>query len=216
MKRYTDYTPEELVALSDEAIDTLIDLECAIAGAPLVPPVPAPPDKAKPEPDLNLSVVNLHFLEREDAVKTAEFARGLSLCDTKWTYSNGPSHTEVDYVKKTPEISTTACWDPGTWARQREAIEEADLLATAYTKLKKEYDAAATMRSEATGPVMEAVREARRRTAKANLLAAAFERYLVLADGSEEVALKFLGDAYYDAADFGYEVPAVPDKDEDN
>ena len=63
MRRYNEYTEQELIDLDKALIQKLIDYECALDGVPLMPPHPGPePSKTEITPDMTVyAVAGLFF-----------------------------------------------------------------------------------------------------------------------------------------------------------
>jgi hypothetical protein len=92
MKRLSDYTDSELLATYNaDKISTLIDLECAIAGIPLLPTLPVKPVKPKVAPDVTaFKVGNWYFTNQNEALKALKAFDGLN-CFTS-TYCPGGNY----------------------------------------------------------------------------------------------------------------------------
>ena len=91
LKRFEDYTKEELNALSGEQVLKIIDIECAFAGKPFIPDMPLMPDVPVFKPDkIAYECAGYAFENIEDAQK---------LCTT--IIELNPKRRESNYIGNT-------------------------------------------------------------------------------------------------------------------
>ena len=128
MKRYDDYEDHEILQMTDEDIDKLIEIECAVAGAPLKSEQPKMPETCTAEPDVLTYTVNagtLRFADEQVALRVAAFLSDLPLLDRKslsgrW---DGP-HCLVP-ENDIPRVQVERNWSAEHFAAHGKAVEAA-------------------------------------------------------------------------------------------
>lgn len=196
MKRFTDFTDKELVALTDENIVTLIDYECALEGVPLLPPHPGPkPQKTTAPPSTTAYEISGRFvLDTDHATRIMEALASGPLFTS--TYPNSDYYTKYLVVADTPSVTTCKIYSPEEWlAIEAEYKTYADRLKV-WESFNTEYTEALKGRTRISDNVYEAIADARSRINKLQRLREELARYLVLAEGDRIIALKFLGNAH--------------------
>jgi len=199
MKRYTDFTDEELLTITEEDLSALVDLECAISGVPLLPAAPEYVQEVDVAPDTTVyEVAGFYFEERGAADRVANVIneqRPLQVtCD--WQLDrcrHVDGYAGSGAVVKAEQVLTKA-----THERTRNARMEYKAKKEAYDKLRKEYDRIVSMREECAENVYRAVERARTERSRRELAEGNLQRYIQLADGDEEQARKFFDAAYPD------------------
>lgn len=207
MKKFDDLNELELVALATDEINHYIDVACAEAGVPLLPPRPPEAPELPEVPPHDATVYTLkwgyssvaHFTDSAQANAALELFKGLtSICDLG--YVSGPSY-EKKIVNDSREfsISTESCYSGNLADRLALVLGEIKTAKDAHTKEKGAFDKAVIEREGIASEIRTRVREARDRENRRQRLRLEFDRYLVLADGSRDIAARFLAKAYPDA-----------------
>lgn len=200
VKRFEDLTDEEILALTEDEIRLHIDYECAVAGAPLLPPEPGPaPEKPKAEPDVEVFTVgDINFKTIEEANEVARLANGLDRYAL--AYVSGPGYEK----KVTPDrddvtIETSRHYSPERYEEVRDDLD-------AYQEAKREhfwrqtaYRDAERERQQVRDWIRERVSDVRQTEAERQDMRARFERYLDIADGDRATARRFLSEAHPEA-----------------
>jgi hypothetical protein len=207
MRRIHDLNDDEVLALTDTQVDRFVDIECAVAGVPLLPDYPGlkPVLESPPTDQVLYSVVGVsdYFEDKATADALAAALVGARRLDT--TMKGGirvasavPSYRAEDLgAIRTIEVVSMAAYD-----MHREAIESNAQTTRTWEAAKREYDAALSDRNQAAEDVYARVAEARDTLAMVQRLERALAEYTALAEGNGEMALRFLHNAYPEAADF--------------
>lgn len=195
MKHVEDMNRDELCALTDEQIERIIDLECARAGVPLRPTAPdAPHYPETPDPDLPYwTVEGVELLDVTEALRLAEFINALESRVTVLTWHRPPKVEPVDSAiapRRTVILSAEA------HARHARAIESRAAMEAEYKDALKAYEAANEERSEVAESICQRISLASAEAREICHLVDLYGRYLDLADGSHEVAERFLREGY--------------------
>lgn len=184
-KPFADLSHEELIALSDNAIERYIDIACAEAGVRLLPDrAPTPPPAGESiSGDLSLhEVAGLLFADR---VTADIVARAINSAPTRY-------HEETDYTSR----------------QYRKHASPADTPVevkayTAFSREKHEASKLAAMKHEAATAayqeIWDKVNAARALELRRGQIRRQYEHYMELADCNVTVARRFLTKAYPDA-----------------
>jgi len=196
MKQINDLSKAEVLALTDEQINTMIDLECACENVPLLPPEPVKPDVPKFEPDTTYyGIVGFYFKAAEDAAKILNAFDSVALL--RMGYSDKFPIPPSDYEK--PKIEPKKFMSPEMYDRVKGEKAAADSAMEKYTSDKKDYDEIVKQRVKQVDYVWDIVNEVRQEQYKKDSFKSQFKRYLTLADGNHAIAWKFLVNANYEA-----------------
>lgn len=200
MKTYKDYTDDELMAMSDDELDSLIDLQCAINGVPLLPECPEPVNENLEPPDSEVfEVAGFFFAERDSAERVMEAINRevkMSL-DYDWNFSSDIKYLN-GYSDTGANITVKKVYSQELYDSQRAERAKIKQLKDIYTKRKIEYDDIMGRREESASEVFSAVRKARDERDKKILAHQRYDRYVKLANGDAALANKFFSDAYPD------------------
>ena len=197
IKRYSQMTPEELVALTQEEIALQIDLECANQGSPLLPADPGPePTSAIPLPDQQVYEIagyTTSSIEHASAILTA-LNSGPLYNDA---YARG--NYDIRYMElitpgsyRSPEIKTKQLYSPTLWAEIKDTFSLQAQKQQEWSLLDKAYRQAVSDRQDITDEVYDAIRKAQQYLSAVASIEAQFEKYLTLAEGNCRVAYNFL------------------------
>lgn len=201
MKRLEDYTNEELRILTQAQIETLVDLECAHEGIPLLPELPEKPVVNKPQPDLTLFHVSaVYFKNREDADQVIELMNSMPRMHNKY-YNDG--YIDLDDPVVSSEVKE---FSEDAKLRTKSQAEAAKEIEDQYKSLKNEYDKVASKRKDIIKNVREAVSEAFDEYRKMEQYKKQYARYLQLAEGEKDIALNFMKAAHPDEDEYIEEI----------
>lgn len=203
MKRYTELTNEELVALTSDQTNLLIDYECALEGVPMLPPHPGPsPFVETPKAEQQLYKVG--------GVITTDNQHAMAILNTMIA---GPlvkeEHPDGDYnftypvflTEKSygyPKIESESCYTKEQYEALKDRRKEQVAAKKEYDRELNLYNKAADHRKDIVKAVVGAVDEARRVLSEIDSISSKFEYYLKLAEGSAQVAMNFLIKAHPD------------------
>lgn len=222
MKRVHELTHEELIALDDAGIQTLIDLEVAHAGIkpeadPGEAPTVDPNDFIKPT-EYCYEVGSLKFKDEEDAKIVAQMSPldydydGAAGYNFKWLKPGRPSQVERCAFYKEADVKRLAV-----------EIQEAETLKSDFDKRMKAYKGYREEVYGVEGTVWDRANEARRFQREIEMATVAFEKHKILADGVVIIAERFFADAYRDHPNIiekvlgrPVEPPEKPEENEDD
>ncbi|MCK5613125.1 hypothetical protein KAR91_65230 [Candidatus Pacearchaeota archaeon] len=202
IKRLEDCTDEDLLNMTEEQVEDLIDYECVHTGVRLLPEMPVKPTEEAPKEDFEFfEVSELQFVNKEDAEKIAELAASMDRIESK--YESGPTYTRI--------VTGTKKEDPGIQKKKKFSEEYLNQVKVKkqrieerkkeYNELKKEYDDISEARSSIIDNVFNKLKEARQAGQRLIALRDESHRYLKLAIGDKEIAQRFMTDAFPDAVD---------------
>jgi hypothetical protein len=195
MKRYTEYTNEELIKLTSEQIEMMIDYECALAGVPLLPEKPIKPEVKAFEPDMSVYVIGSHhFLKQEDALKVLEAINSAQRTGYEWTNSVKRAVALKSYEQ--PQIETTRIFSDTLFSSIQNEKAVSDRIMKEYTNKEKEYSDVYQERTSIAKEVHEAIDVAHDENYKKQKYTAEYNRYLVLANNDSTIAINFLKNAH--------------------
>jgi hypothetical protein len=188
----------EILSLTNEQIETLIDYECALGGVPLLPIKPVKPDDYKPKPDLTVYTVGEYtFKTAEEAGRVLEFLQAFTLYKTEYIHGSGLTKRLIptnDYSK--PKVEIVEVFSPEHWDKVKSDHVKYESENSKYEADMKEYNNACSGRSDIAEGVWEVVNNARNEQRNKERLTAEFNRYLGLADGNTTIAMRFLVKAH--------------------
>lgn len=196
MKRYDDYEDHEILQMTDEDIDKLIEIECAVAGAPLRMAIPVAPPASTIEPDVTtytISLGTLRFADKETALRAVDFINGLPRLNqvsiVPHSYS-GPYRVEPDTAPET--VGTERNWSQEHYARHAQAVGDAKKAKAEFDSAQREYSEAQKKRESSVRAVRDHVAQIRDRETNRRHCRQQFAEYLELAEGQQEIALGFM------------------------
>ena len=199
MKRFTEYTQDELALLDEEGVQRLIDIEIAVAGiAPVSPPLPLNPERlglVKSETAYRVSGTLYETME------DAKIAQGLKMvnedydCAAGWHYKylvpvNGPGIDMVQFYQKSDVLENAG--------RLRDLNNEKEKYDKEQATYKEYLKAIGVCRDE----VKDAVNEAHIRAPSPFQSAQqTLDNYVKLAEGDEAIAKNFFLGTYKNQPD---------------
>jgi len=196
MTRVYDMTEEEILALTDEQINKLIDYECALEGAPMLPPDPGPkPTKDIPKPDAQAyAVAGFYVTDAEHAGRILAALNSGTLYATEYGRSSSIRYlspiTNDSY--QTPKMELKAFHSAELWDSIKDDQSAFGELEKEWERRKKEYNKAVEERSKLTESVWEHVGDLRSHAWQREQIRDEFKRYLDLAENNNKIALAFL------------------------
>ena len=206
MQRIYDMTEQEVLALTDEQVEKYIDYECALEGAPMLPPAPGiKPVVMTLPPDVQAFLV-AGIITRE----AAHAARIMDAINSGIIYEAeyaGKSYKEQHIVPigsdsyHMPHVEAKRYHSPEQWDTIKNAHTEIAAEAEQWEKVKKAYDEACNARSKITDNIWEYVGKLRDHAYDRDQLKKEFTRYLELAEDNKRIAFNFLKKAK-DLSDF--------------
>lgn len=202
MKRINELSRDELVALTGEQIERYVDIECAEEGVALLPPAPVEPEKNAPEPDIECwTVPTVTFRDRAHALEVIELINQLSRVIPDpiggWRYGYDSYYTPVDPGEdRQIEPKLERMWSPAHFDAARVVVDAAKRERDAYTKAKDEYRKAVDARAEISKRVREVVNSAHSEVWEEDNVRREFARYVEIADGDKDTALRFFKNAH--------------------
>lgn len=204
LRRFDDLSESEILALSDEQVRYYMDLECAEAGAPLLPPDPgyAPEKQSYPKDREHFAVGGILFQNAADAQRVLELVN--TLPRYKSDYARGGAYYEhIITAKDEPEVMGSGRdYSPEAWEGVRADVVAQNQAKTRWDEAKAEYDKAVEERDKACAWVMSRVEEVRENERKRQQYSAELARYTELAKGDEDMARDFLLRAKPEAAEY--------------
>jgi len=194
MKRYSEMTPEELVALTDDQVRRLIDIEVAFAA---IKPVEVPVKPTLEAAGITASVIGykvgeLVFLDEKDAQAVA------ALPVLKESFSYGISYKHRWLESADCKVEKVSFYRQEDVLRIGAALKENEKRNEVYERQKSLYDEFLSKTTEISSSIWQAVREAQDALNKIEAGKRAYQKYLSLADGDHKIASKFFCDAFKD------------------
>ena len=212
MKRMLDYTTAELMALSGEDQVTLVDLECAFEGVPLLPLHPGnPPEAPDVKPDKKVFRVNAELLyDNEEVAKlVTDFLASKTAVRSKYLKGyGGPMCVEV--VEDPPSITTDAFWSHEHYDRHKAQVESHNVAKAEHDRHQSAYDDIEGQRNRVESSLHSRICDALEEHRSHEQIKADYERYLGLAGGDRHVAFRFFMDATKFDEDFVRKVLNFP------
>ena len=194
MKRYSEMTPEELVALPDDQVRRLIDIEIAFAA---IKPVEVPVEPTLEAAGITASVIGykvagLVFRDEKDAQVVAS----LPILKEAYSYSVSYDYRWLEPTER--KVEKVAFYKQEDVLRTGSALKENESRLNVYNKQKSAYDKYLRNTTEISSSVWQAIREAKDRIDKIEAGKRAYQKYLSLADGDHKIASNFFCDAFKD------------------
>jgi hypothetical protein len=192
MKKITEMSHDEIIALYRDDIERIIDIACAETGIPLRDLAPVAPVEPESERVLNsYKIINVVF-------KTRESAEALQDCLRK----NFRNILRMDYSKPSEYRLKIEDYAYSTDEEIKAQNKEDDLYNkefAEYKALKDKYDTHLAQRQEVADPILDIYDEAVAKEQVRQMLRREAARYLELAEYNASVAKNFLQKAFPDA-----------------
>lgn len=204
MKKLGEMSKEEIAALTDEEINTIIDLKLAEAGMPLLGHAPVAPVAPKIGPDKVVYYIdNMIFRTLEDAAKIRDIAAEMDLVYYK--YLPGPGYNRM-CIERTDDlnIQLASVYSEDHWDKIKDIKTRYDNEKANYDSEKAEYDNAKADRAEIVNGVWDVVDRAISDIQRIRNFRKKFEEYLKLAEGNRVTAYNFLRNTYPAVGDYSF------------
>lgn len=202
MKKLDEMSHEEIAALTDEQIDTLVDMECAKQGVAIIDK-PAEPNALKVDSNPDLAVYTVGgfvFTEPGPAAEVAallkEHQGSLVKSDYEWAAGHNNYYAN-DYEEK---VEVT----PGhilSWKKFQEIrgdLQVAETTRGDYTKEQKKWQEGYDQRAKIRKDILLKIKKHKEAEDDYQRYHAVMARYVELSDGDKKIALKFFEEAHKD------------------
>ena len=197
VKRIDEMSKKKILELTNEDIATLIDLECAYEGIPLLPDCPSKPEVINHEKDLAAyEIAGYYFLTSEEASRVLEVLQSADTYIKEGWNDDAQLKKIKDGDYYCPKIETRKFYSQQKLGDIKNELEEDKQLIVAYENKKKNYDAIFEKRKKVADRVCSIINEIKEDQEKQQLYSDEFNRYLKLANNNQEVAMNFLLKAY--------------------
>jgi hypothetical protein len=200
VKRYTELTEDELAALTNEQVESYVDLECAMEKIPFLPVLPEAPVKPNMNPGIPMyKVFSVVLKTQEDANRIFDVVNSCSVYKIEG-YGNQPKVAtqiavgDYDY----PKIEIVHITDPNSINEFNKVMSSYNIDKDAYEKMYEEYSEIKKERNKVSDKVSDAVTSARASVKKKSTYRETYNKYLGLASGIPDIAIQFMLDAYPD------------------
>ena len=196
VKRFKDYTNEELLSLTDEQIEELIRLECAFEG--IAPTMEEPIWKEENEVIIpkvrayTICDITVLSSERAEAILDV-LTKGELFYKTCANNDYDCKYLEIidSHHYRNPTISISDVILPEVWKEVKEEQKVLSQKKELFKKQKKEYESMIEKRLEISEPILEAIQEIKNDVLEKQRCCKIFQEYLILAKGDFEIALSF-------------------------
>ncbi|TVM02839.1 MAG: hypothetical protein CV087_08260 [Candidatus Brocadia sp. WS118] len=199
MKTVDEYTAQELVELSSEELERLVDIEVMKSGI-VLPDVPTKPGDFKIEKTAavweicNGSEVICAFPSEEIAQAVLSASKGEFLKES-YIYEIGYEFKFMEACKKA-DIVKRYVYDESDLRARAKKLKVSSSEKTIYENKKREYDEAFGKIQRLRDHVMSAYWQAMSDKENAEKIYRTFERYKQLSNGDSDIALGFLKNAF--------------------
>lgn len=203
MKRFKELTEKEILLLSKESIDKLINYEMMIEGIKLS----EVEEPKKPIIKHDMKVYTIEgfdgycFLSMQDAEKVASLIKSSSVMRIENLWSLYDKYvSDVDYngiFSKPFEVKSVECYKSDTIKMHKEEIDKYDKAMAEYSKNAPERERNEIKEKEIKNEIYSEVNRVKNKYNEAERLANIFIfEYCPLSDNDPSVAMKFMSKAY--------------------
>lgn len=192
MTKITDMTRDEIVALSEQDLQRMMDYECAENGIALLP-LPVKPVTENFDPDQKYyEIGDMCFVTLSDAERVMEALSGVQVFKDDYDSSVGYEHKFLAPETGRNEIVPRTCFSAELFDRIRVQLARQKELTEQYEKDIKLYQKAQHAREDTCAYILEAYNKANEEARYEQMIRGKFEQYLTLADGNRILAMHFL------------------------
>lgn len=191
MKSIDRWTEAELLEITEEDTQALIDYECAKAGIRLEPELPEEPESKIPEGDIvYYEIEDVRFTDKKQALRVLELIN--SCKRIKRNYGPGYQHYIFEDQKESVKFEQQTGYSKQMHEKIRvdRAIHEKE--QADYKTLKDEYEKIMKERIKIVQKVKDAIFNVDANVRKLAALKNDYRRYLKLAEGDGKIAFNFL------------------------
>ena len=200
IKRYTDFTNEELLNLTDEDIENLIDVECMFAGVVPIRIEPTYMDVPElPETDTEVyNVGNFTFGSFEEADRVKNLINECkSICRIRYDYMYGYENGYVTHNDDYACISKQRTYTEKTFEKAKDIIIRRNNIIKDNKAMLDEFKEASRDYTEIRDKVYDAVYNAKKEHVELENARRVYDRYLALSNGDEATADKFFAETEF-------------------
>lgn len=199
MKKLTEMTEHMILNLTEEEIQSLIDLECAEKGVPFLVNNPKDYKEEVPKPDkIIYEVADNYFEKREDAEKVVECVTSMdSRIRIDWEYGYEGSVYVIEGSPSVPKIESKEVYSSRKFREVKDELKAVKKKKKLYDEQVERYNDIKKQRREIESEILDKVHKVRQKDREKRDLVRKFKRYLTLANGDNELAYKFLKNAKY-------------------
>lgn len=196
MKRYFLYTTEEVLALTNDDINTIIDYECALEGIPLLPPQPEPPPKPTFGPDMDWFTIrelssSILFHCPNAVAEVIKLINDLHATSKRFLPGSDYSAYRLDDLDQLT-IDKVPIYSEEHWSKCANAHKKYIEAKKIYDDHKAAYDRIVKDRAKTAQSVVDYINQVKQVASERLKLKDTFQRYLILADNNPEIAMNFL------------------------
>ena len=202
MKRLSEHSREELVNLTDEQYDMLVDLECMYEGAPLSIEKPRYKEvPTVPEPNVEVyEICGFVLTDKAEADKLVEAINALQSCvelDYNYRVSNDYRYISEKKVKPAKEIRTREVYTRDSYQAIQSILENIKIIKEYNDEIREDYEERCEQRNNVIHDISEAIRTAVDELEALRAATEVYKKYLDLSNGNEEVAQNFFKTGIY-------------------
>ncbi len=205
MKYLDRYTNEELLTLSEEDVQTLIELQCALDGNPILPPCPVAPIEPEVPLDKVIWMVKYDYSEiaitmvESDAIKIADTINESTLYLSRNEYFGSKSFPVIHSANaRKAKIEKQSCASKELVESLASQLEKFKKDSTEYDKALEVYQDALDARKQSVAKIDDAISNASQDEYMHKDALDKYNHYLKLSDGDKKIAMKFFCNNYND------------------
>lgn len=200
IRRLESYTQDELAALDQDAINRLIEIECAVEGVEREIVYPEAPEPIQQTYDVQLVRIQQMLVEP----RCAEQIQALLASNNVWAESGYGASARHEIVKpedyRFPEFTHLRIQSDRCKAEQSQSTILARKAWDAYTSAKELADEQVGKRDEVVDRVATAISQAKAAQYQKERQRSEWERFLRLSNGDITIAKQFFADRFSVAA----------------
>lgn len=203
MKRLSEYTNEELINLTKEEYDNLVDSECMSEGAPLSIEVPIYKEiPSVPEPEVVLyEVSGFSFEDESEAKEFLKVVNSLKSCvRTDYDFyirDSSYSYVAERNVRQNNRIVEKKVYTEETYDSVKSTLETINAIKEYNNDVKVEYKSKCKQRAAIIADVNVAISNAKDEFIRLEKALQLYKRYLALSEGNETIAQSFFSATEY-------------------
>jgi len=195
VKRFDDLSDPDVLGLTDDQVKRWVDIECAVAGVPLLPAEPVKPLAVDFSTDLTgYEVGSFVFADADAAAKVLTLLKSVKVYQSE--YCNAPGYKRVLKPNNDIAIEAKPFFSPEHWDTVKADAANAARLENAYNEATRAYAKVVEARKRIVNDINARVEEVHQREQARLRIKSDYDRYLDLAGGNEEIAKRFLNNAW--------------------
>lgn len=195
LKRYSEFTDEEMAALTTEEINNLIELEIAYEGIQPVqcPESPKLQDIGIVKDQEFFECNGEYFMNEADALAFSKMA----VFKESYNYNIGYDYKWLERITDMP-VKKVCYYSEDCITQRQKLIQERTQAKNEYNKKKEAYDKFVNITSSIRNDVWEKYYKALEKEQQVKYAKEQYAKYLSLAKNDEEIATGFFKNAYKD------------------